>query len=1233
MVKRGQSGRRPDSRRLLDGELSRRILVLDGATGTFIQALGLSEEEFRGGRYAGHPCDLSGNYDLLCLSRPEAVSQVHRAYLEAGADIISTNTLNANRISQSDYWTEDDVSEINLEAARLALAAAAEFTSADPTRPRFVAGVMGPTNKTCSISSDPEDPARREITFDEIADVYREQAAALIQGGVDVLMLETVFDTLCAKAALFAISTLLEERGLDLPVWVSATVLGAGGRMLSGQTVEAFWTSIAHARPFCVGLNCGLGAEALGAHLAALGRVADTLVSVHPNAGLPDESGEYHETPEIMASSIGEFARAGLVNVVGGCCGTKPEHIVAIAAAVAGLAPRRVPELPVYCRLSGLESMEIRQDSLFVNVGERTNITGSARFARLIREGHGEEALQVAREQLRAGAQIIDVNMDDPLLDSAAEMSRFLNLVASDPEIAAVPVMLDSARWEVLEAGLKCLQGKGAVNSLSLKDGEEEFIRRARLVRKYGAAVVVMAFDEEGQAESYERKVEVCSRAYGILTQRVGFPTEDIIVDPAIFAVGTGLSGQERGAISFIEACRTLKRTLPHCLVSGGVSNLSFAFRGNNFIRGHMHTVFLYHAIRAGMDMGIVNAGQLGVYEEIPREIRDPIEDLILDRRPDALKRVMEIAVRTRGGRGEAEAGAEPDWRRAPVAERIKYALVSGVTDYIEEDTLSALKEIGEPLDVIEGPLMEGMKVVGDLFGAGKMFLPQVIRSARVMKMAVSALMPRMDERGGGGRGRGRTKVLLATVYGDVHDIGKNIVALVLSCNNCEVVDLGAKVPAGQIADAVERERPDVIGLSGLITPSLDQMVHVLRELGRRSIATPVMVGGAATSRAHTALKIDPEYDGAVVHVRDASRVAGAVEALAGPRPRSVSELKAEHARVRSEIVKRRGSMELLPLEEARRRRARPSWKDYRPMKPNRLGVTVLEDYPLEEAVGLIDWNPLFRAYKLEGRYPDILSSRRVGAEARELLAEAESLLRRIVGERLLAARAAVGLFAARAVGDDIEIYVDERRSRLVSVLQCLRQQTDSGEGRPCMSLADFVADVESGVQDYIGGFAVSAGFGCRELALRFEREGDYHTAVLVKVLAHRLAQACAEHLHREVRRDLWGYAPDEDLDFGEIVAGKFVGIRPAPGYPACPDHTTKGMLFELIEAERRIGVTLTETFAMEPAASTAGWYFAHPESRYFRVGRIGRDQAADYARRKGMSLAEAERWLASCLE
>jgi 5-methyltetrahydrofolate--homocysteine methyltransferase len=1217
----------------LQQELARRILVLDGAMGTMIQSHRLAEADFRGERFASHPRDLAGNNDLLCLTRPDVIAAIHRAYLEAGADIITTNTFNATAISQADYGTTELVAEINRTGAHLARQEADAAMARDPRRPRFVAGSLGPTNRTLSVSPDVNRPAYRAVSFEQMRQAYREAAGALAAGGVDILLVETVFDTLNAKAALVAIAELREEEGLDLPVWISGTITDASGRTLTGQTTEAFWISISHGRPLLVGLNCALGARALRPRLVELARSADVRVSIHPNAGLPDELGEYTQSPAEIAAALREFAEAGLVNVVGGCCGTTPAHIAAIAAAVAGLPPREVPALPPHTRLSGLEPLEIRPDSLFVNIGERTNVAGSARFARLIRAGDHEQALAVARQQVRGGAQMIDVNVDDAMLDGVATMRTFLNLCATDPEISRVPVVIDSSRWEVIEAGLTCLQGKGVVNSLSLKDGEEEFLRRARSVRRHGAAVIVMAFDEEGQADTYERKVAICTRSYRLLVERAGFAPQDIILDPNIFAVATGISEHDDYAVAYLEACRTIKQTLPGCLVSGGVSNLSFSFRGNTAVREAMHSVFLYHAIQAGMDMGIVNAGQLAVYAELPADLREAVEDVVLNRKPEATARLLELAA---GLRGERREGAQEElaWRRQEVSARLAHALVQGIEEFIEPDVLEALAQLGQPLRVIEGPLMAGMETVGDLFGAGKMFLPQVVRSARVMKKAVTVLEPYLEAQKQVGPPRRAGKILLATVKGDVHDIGKNIVGVVLGCNNYEVIDLGVMVDAERILQTARDRDVDIIGLSGLITPSLDQMVHVAAELQRGGFALPLLIGGATTSRLHTAVKIAPQYEGLAIHVSDASRAVTVVGRLLDPAGRDelVTETAQQYDAIRERQARERESNRLLPLAEARRHPVPIDWRNYQPPRPRRPGVTAFGDYPLAELVATIDWTPFFQAWKLPGRYPDILESERTGAEARRLLADARQLLDEIIAERLLRARGVLGLFPAVAVGDDVEIYADEEHRRLLGVMHGLRQQRRSSAGKPNACLADFVAPRTSGLSDWLGCFVVSAGFGARPLAERYQREGDDYRAILVKALADRLAEAFAERLHQRVRREFWGYAPDEALDNEALIAEKYVGIRPAPGYPACPDHTEKAILFELLAAGRRTGVELTGSYAMEPAAAVCGWYFSHLQSRYFGLGKIDHDQVQDYARRKGMSPAEVERWLAPSL-
>ena len=1215
----------------LKAALARRILVLDGAYGTMIQTYRLDERDFRGTILADHPGDLRGNNDLLCLTRPDVVSEIHRAYLDAGADLLETNTFNSQAISQADYGLQSRVRELNLAGARLARAAADDYTRRTPDRPRWVIGVLGPTTRTATLSPDVNDPGFRNVTFVELVNAYREQADALLEGGVDTLMIETVFDTLNSKAALFAVRGLLEERGLtdDVPVMVSGTITDASGRTLSGQTLEAFWASVRHGDLFSMGLNCALGAKQLRPYVEELARLADVPVSVHPNAGLPNAFGGYDETPESMSALIREFAEAGWVNIVGGCCGTTPAHIAAIVQAVQGLTPR-TPAAPAgVCRLSGLEPLTIRDDSLFVNIGERTNVTGSKRFAELIKAGDYETALDVARQQVVNGAQIIDVNMDEGMLDAPAAMERFLRLVASEPDIARVPVMVDSSRWEALEAGLRNLQGKGIVNSISLKEGEAAFLEKAALVRRYGAAVVVMAFDEAGQADTTLRKVEICTRAYRLLTERLGFPPEDVIFDPNIFAIATGIEEHNGYAVAYLEAVKRIKASLPGALISGGVSNLSFSFRGLPQIREAMHAAFLYHAIAAGMDMGIVNAGQLAVYQDIPAELLGAIEDVLFNRRPDATERLTVLAEGYRGG--GAATRRDEAWRALPVTDRLKHALIEGLLDHIEPDVEEARVKAARPIDVIEGALMDGMNVVGDLFGAGKMFLPQVVKSARVMKKAVAYLIPYLEaeQRAAGGSRRAGT-VVLATVKGDVHDIGKNIVGVVLRCNNYEVVDLGVMVPAQRILDTAREKDAQVIGLSGLITPSLDEMVHVAREMARQGFTLPLLIGGATTSRAHTAVKIAPAYQGPVIHVLDASRGVGVVSQLLSTERRDgfVRATAEEYAKLRAEHGSRDADRVILPLAEARRRHARIDWTVYQPPVPRRLGTTVIGDYPLAELVSFIDWTPFFQAWELKGSYPAILEDPTVGEQARKLLADAQALLHRIVRERLLTARAVFGLFPANATGDDVEVYTDNSRRTVRTVLRGLRQQFEKGPGRPNQCLADFIAPRDQGA-DFIGAFAVTAGVGQDELVAKFEAANDDYSAILTKALADRLAEALAERLHQRVRMEGWGYAPDERLDNAGLIAERYRGIRPAPGYPACPEHSEKGTLFALLDASGAIGVTLTESYAMLPTATVAGWYFAHPEASYFGLGRIGRDQVADYAARKGWSVAEAERWLA----
>ncbi|HWO89594.1 MAG TPA: methionine synthase [Gemmatimonadales bacterium] len=1215
--------------------LTRRILVLDGAMGTMVQRYGLEESDYRGERFRDHPRPLRGNGDVLVLTRPDLIGGIHRAYLDAGADILETMTFTATRIAQADYGLEDVVRTINLEAARLARRVADEVTALDPSRPRFVAGILGPTNRTASLSPDVNDPGFRAVTFDELAAAYAEQAEALLDGGVDLLMVETVFDTLNCKAALYALAELLERRGEDVPVMVSGTITDRSGRTLSGQTVEAFWNSVRHAGLFSVGLNCALGASQLRPYLEELSGIADVPVSCHPNAGLPNAMGGYDDTPEFMAEQLGEFARSGFLNIVGGCCGTTPDHIRAIAAAVHGVKPRAIPVVPPYTRLSGLEPLTMWPGRLFVNVGERTNVTGSAKFAELVKAGKFDEAVSIARQQVENGAQVIDVNFDEGMLDSKAAMVKFLNLLAAEPAVAKVPVMLDSSKWEVIEAGLKCLQGKGIVNSISLKEGEEVFLEHARKVRRYGAAVVVMAFDEQGQADTIERKVAICERAYALLTGRVGFPPEDIIFDPNIFAVATGIAEHNRYAINYIEATRLIKQRCPRALVSGGVSNLSFAFRGNAAVREAMHSAFLYHAIQAGMDMGIVNPGQLAVYDDIPKELLEAVEDVLFDRRPDATERLTAIAERT-SAHGKRDPARAMAWRSLPVVERIKHALVEGIADYIEADVEEARQQFERPIEVIEGPLMDGMNVVGDLFGAGKMFLPQVVKSARVMKKAVAWLVPFIEEdqksRGLAGRTNGR--IVMATVKGDVHDIGKNIVGVVLRCNNYEVIDLGVMVPSQHILATAREQGADAIGLSGLITPSLDEMVHVAREMEREGLRLPLLIGGATTSRMHTAVKIAPHYSGPTVHVLDASRSVSVVGTLLSERrDQFVAEVRTQYEQLREEFSGRRDRVPLLSLEEARARRQVLDWSHELPAAPARPGIHVFSDYALDELVDYVDWTPFFQAWELKGRFPDILDDPRVGGEATRLYRDARALLDRIVCERLLTARAVIGIFpAARYGADDVHVYADRERRSVRAVLHFLRQQNEKPPGRPNLCLADLVAPSGSGVEDWIGAFAVTAGHGLEELVRDFERANDDYSAIIAKALADRLAEAFAERMHERVRREFWGYAPDESLDNEGLIAERFRGIRPAPGYPACPDHTEKRTLFSLLDVERTAGITLTESCAMWPAAAVSGWYFAHPASHYFGVGRIGRDQVEDYAARKGWSIEEAERWLAPIL-
>ncbi len=1211
--------------------------MLDGAMGTMIQSYKLSEADYRGERFRDFPHDLKGNNDLLVLTQPRIIRSIHQAYLEAGADIIETNTFNANAVSMADYHMADLVHEINHAAAVLAREVADEATRRTPHQPRFVAGVLGPTTRTASISPDVNDPAFRNIDFDTLVRVYREAIEGLVAGGAQILLVETVFDTLNAKAALFAIDAYFEARGERLPVMISGTITDQSGRTLTGQTTEAFWNSLRHIRPLSIGLNCALGAALMRPYVEELSRIADTFVSAHPNAGLPNplaESG-YDEGPGETAALLQEFAQSGFINIVGGCCGTTPAHIRAIADAVRHLPPRAVPAIAPATRLSGLEPLTINEDSLFVNVGERTNVTGSKAFARMILAGNYSEALTVARNQVESGAQIIDINMDEAMLDSKAAMARFLNLIASEPDISRVPVMIDSSDWNVLEAGLKCVQGKSIVNSISLKEGEAEFLERARLVRRYGAAVIVMAFDEKGQADTLARKTEICARSYRLLTEQVGYPAEDIIFDPNIFAIATGIEEHSRYALDFIEATRLIRETLPYAKVSGGVSNVSFSFRGNDAVREAIHTAFLYHAIRAGMTMGIVNAGQLGVYAEIPPDLLEHVEDILLDRRPDAAERMVAFASQVKGGpRQQAE---DLSWRQVPVQERLAHALVKGVSTHIIEDTEEARLQCEHPIQVIEGPLMEGMNVVGDLFGAGKMFLPQVVKSARVMKQAVAHLIPYIEaEKGKSGASRSKGKIVLATVKGDVHDIGKNIVAVVLQCNNFEVVNLGVMVSCEKILQVARDEDADIIGLSGLITPSLEEMAHVAREMQREGFSLPLLIGGATTSRVHTAVKIAPCYQGSTVYVPDASRAVGVCTQLLSPqlRPDYVRALKADMEKVRVQHESKKGQGALLELARVRQRGLKTDWVAYTPPRPVFLGVHPLPDVPLEALVPFIDWTPFFQTWELIGRYPAILQDDKVGEAARSVFADGQAMLQRIMQEHWLTARAVVGLFPAATTdnGDDVMVFTDDTRSTVGKVVHFLRQQNEKPQDRHNLCLADFVAPEGSGVSDYIGAFAVTAGIGIEERLAVFEAQHDDYSAILLKALADRLAEACAEWLHARVRREYWGYAANEMLDNEALIAERYRGIRPAPGYPACPDHTEKRTLFDLLQAEHHTGIHLTESYAMWPAAAVSGFYFSHPDSTYFAVGKVDRDQVEDYARRKGMTLVEAERWLAPVL-
>ncbi|MFN3713195.1 MAG: methionine synthase [Alcanivoracaceae bacterium] len=1213
----------------LTASLRERILILDGGMGTMIQQHRLDEAAYRGERFADWPSDLKGNNDLLCITQPGIIEAIHRDYLDAGADIIETNSFNATRIAMADYGMEDLARELNVAAARCARIAVDAAMAADPSRPRFVAGVLGPTNRTASISPDVNDPGYRNVSFDQLVDAYLEAIDGLREGGADLLLIETIFDTLNAKAAVFAVRHYCSQHGVDLPIMISGTITDASGRTLTGQTTEAFYHSLRHAEPVTMGLNCALGAKELRPYMAELSRICDGFVSAHPNAGLPNEMGEYDESPQAMAAEIRDWASKGYLNLIGGCCGTTPAHIRAIAEAVAPYAPRALPEITPACRLSGLEPLTISAESLFVNVGERTNVTGSKRFLRLIKDGDYDTALEVARQQVEAGAQIIDINMDEGLLDAKECMVRFLNLIAAEPEISRVPIMIDSSKWDVIEAGLKCIQGKGIVNSISMKEGEAAFLQQARLVRSYGAAVIVMAFDEQGQADTRARKTEICTRAYKLLTEQIGFPPEDIIFDPNIFAIATGIEEHNNYAVDFIEAVRDIKTTLPHALISGGVSNVSFSFRGNEPVREAIHAVFLYHTIRAGMDMGIVNAGQLAIYEDIPAELKSAVEDIVLNRREDGTERMLEIAEKYRGTGAGIVRQEDLGWREWPVEKRLAHALIKGIADYIDEDTEEARQKAVRPLHVIEGPLMDGMNVVGDLFGEGKMFLPQVVKSARVMKKAVAYLMPYMEaeKEALGTQQQSHGRILMATVKGDVHDIGKNIVGVVLQCNGYEVIDLGVMVSCERILEAARAERVDIIGLSGLITPSLDEMVNVASEMERLGLELPLMIGGATTSRIHTAVKIAPVYHGPVIHVADASRAVGVASNLLSDthKPEFIAAVSDEYEAIR---VRRRGQQEnrnLAPLADARRNPFRWDWQQYQPPEPAVKGVQVFDDYPLADIARRIDWTPFFQSWELAGKFPRILEDDIVGKEATRLYRDAQQMLKKIVDEKWLTARAVIGFWPANSRVDDIEL-LDDQGQPLIT-LHHLRQQLErKGVDKPNYCLSDYIAPVDSGRQDWLGGFAVTAGIGIEQHLARFEADHDDYSSIMLKALADRLAEAFAERLHERVRKEYWGYDSAESLSNDEMIDEQYRGIRPAPGYPACPDHTEKTLLWQLLQPDQRIGVTLTESYAMYPASSVSGWYFSHPEARYFGTGKIARDQIEDYAARKGLPVKEIER-------
>ena len=1212
--------------------LQERIVILDGGMGTMIQNLKLDEQAFRGDRFADYDREVQGNNDLLNLTQPALLRNIHADYLDAGADIIETNTFNSTRVSQSDYGLEEFSKELNVAAAKLARQVADEFTAKTPDKPRFVAGAVGPTSRTASLSPDVNNPGFRNTDFQSLVDNYYESVAGLVEGGCDIILIETIFDTLNAKAAIYATQQYFEDSGVELPIMISGTITDASGRTLSGQTTEAFWNSIAHCRPISVGLNCALGADALRPYVEELSAKARTYVSAHPNAGLPNEFGEYEQTPEEMAEIIEGFARDGFVNVIGGCCGSRPDHIEAIAKAVAKYPPRKMPERPEVLRLSGLEPFTGDENTLFINVGERTNVTGSKRFLRLIKEEQYEEALSVARDQVENGAQIIDINMDEGMLDSKEVMVTFLNLVASEPDISRVPIMLDSSKWEVIEAGLRCIQGKAVVNSISLKEGEEEFIKRARDCMRYGAAVVVMAFDEQGQADTYERKTEICKRSYDVLVS-IGFNPGDIIFDPNVFAIATGIEEHNNYAVDYINACRWIRKNLPYASISGGVSNVSFSFRGNDIVREAIHSVFLYHAIKAGMNMGIVNPGQLVIYDEIEPELKELVEDVVLNRREDSTDRLLEIAERFKGKGGKTQ---EEDlaWREWPVIKRLEHSLVKGITNFIIDDTEECRQQAERPIHVIEGPLMDGMNVVGDLFSDGKMFLPQVVKSARVMKQAVAHLIPFIEaEKSEDQQAKG--KILMATVKGDVHDIGKNIVGVVLQCNNYEVIDLGVMVPSDKILAAAIEHNVDIIGLSGLITPSLDEMVHVAREMQRLDFHLPLMIGGATTSKAHTAVKIEPHYKNDIaLYVSDASRCVNVASQLLSKtaKPKLVSDAREEYDKIRERRKQRGDRTKLVSLKEARARAPKINFENYVPPKPIFTGIRSFEEYDLKELEPYIDWTPFFISWDIAGKYPQVFDDPKRGEAARSLFDDAQIILRKMIDEKRVSASGVIGFWPAHRRGDDIVVYKDESRSEELTILHHLRQQDEKAPNKSMMTLSDFVAEEGTEHCDYVGGFAVTTGIGAEEMSLEYKNANDDYNAIMVKALADRLAEAFAERMHERVRKEFWAYNRDEQLGSEDLIKERYHGIRPAPGYPACPDHTEKATLFELLDATAQTGIEITESFAMFPTAAVSGWYFSHPESKFFAVGKIGVDQVEDYADRKGLSKAEAERWLAPSL-